>query len=91
MGQGASLLGASDEAKDTEIGVSLKTPDTVRRLQRTLYVKAKKEPEYRFYLLYDKVYREDVLAHAYALSRSAGGAPGGGRTNVRGHRGGRAG
>jgi RNA-directed DNA polymerase len=56
--------------------VSLKTPDTVRRLQRTLYVKAKKEPEYRFYLLYDKVYRDDVLAHAYALSRSAGGAPG---------------
>ena len=56
--------------------MSLQTPDTVRRLQRTLYVKAKKEPEYRFYLLYDKVYREDVLAHAYALSRSAGGAPG---------------
>jgi len=56
--------------------VSLQTPDTVRRLQRALYVKAKKEPEYRFYLLYDKVYREDVLAHAYALSRSAGGAPG---------------
>jgi RNA-directed DNA polymerase len=56
--------------------VSLQTPDTVRRLQRTLYVKAKKEPEYRFYLLYDKVYREDVLAHAYARSRRAGGASG---------------
>lgn len=56
--------------------MSLQTPDTVRRLQRTLYVKAKKEPEYRFYLLYDKVYREDVLAHAYARSRRAGGAPG---------------
>jgi len=56
--------------------VSLATPDGVRRLQRTLYVKAKQEPEYRFYLLYDKVYREDVLAHAYRLSREARGAAG---------------
>jgi len=56
--------------------VSLETPDGVRRLQRKLYVKAKQEPEYRFYLLYDKVYREDVLAHAYRLSREAWGAAG---------------
>jgi len=56
--------------------VSLVTPPKLRRLQEALYTKAKQEPAYRFYLLYDKVYRMDILAHAYALSKQHGGAPG---------------
>lgn len=56
--------------------MSLATPAKLRRLQEALYTKAKQEPAYRFYLLYDKVYRADILAHAYALSKQHGGAPG---------------
>src|SRR6266478_1694254 len=56
--------------------MSLETPIKIRMLQRKLYQKAKEQPSYRFYLLYDKMYREDVLAHAYALVKSNQGAPG---------------
>ena len=56
--------------------MSLKTPEKIRMLQRKLYSKAKQEPNYRFYLLYDKIYREDILAHGWALAKSNGGAPG---------------
>jgi RNA-directed DNA polymerase len=54
----------------------LKTPEKIRELQRKLYRKAKQEKEYRFYLLYDKVYRLDILNHAYNLVRANKGAPG---------------
>lgn len=56
--------------------MSLATPEKLRRLQEALYTKAKQAPAYRFYLLYDKVFRADILAHAYALSKQKGGAPG---------------
>jgi RNA-directed DNA polymerase len=56
--------------------MSLQTPEAIRTLQRKLYGKAKTEPGYRFYLLYDKVWRADILRHAYDLARANKGAPG---------------
>ena len=56
--------------------MSLATPAKLRRLQRALYATAKQDPTRRFHVLYDKVWREDILAHAFALSRENGGAPG---------------
>jgi RNA-directed DNA polymerase len=56
---------------------NLSTPKSVQKLQMALHAKAKAEAGYRFYALYDKISREDILAHAYAQCRSNKGAPGG--------------
>ncbi len=55
---------------------NLTTPNSVQKLQTALHAKAKAEAGYRFYALYDKISREDILAHAYAQCRSNQGAPG---------------
>ena len=55
---------------------NLSTPDSVQKLQTALHAKAKAEAGYRFYALYDKISRDDILAHAYAQCRSNRGAPG---------------
>jgi RNA-directed DNA polymerase len=55
---------------------ALETPARIRDLQRALYRRAKHDTHFRAYALYDKVYRTDLLAHAYALAKANGGAPG---------------
>lgn len=57
--------------------MSLTTPkQTVEKLQKSLHVKAKSEPSFRFYTLWDKVTRDDVLRNAYDRCRRNGGAAG---------------
>ena len=56
--------------------MSLTTPLSVQKLQTALHDKAKGSPNCRFYALYDKVYREDVLAFAYECCKANGGAAG---------------
>ena len=55
---------------------NLATPASVQKLQMALHAKAKAAPGFRFYALYDKISRDDMLMHAYAQCRSNQGAPG---------------
>jgi RNA-directed DNA polymerase len=74
-GRGLSSGQTQDVVRDRRLG-NLSTPKSVQKLQSALHAKAKTEPGYRFYALYDKIFREDILAHAYAQCRSNKGAPG---------------
>jgi RNA-directed DNA polymerase len=56
--------------------MSLATPERIRSLQRKLYCTAKAKPAFRFYTLYDKICRADILAHAYEAACTNAGAPG---------------
>jgi len=74
-GRGLGSRQTQDAEQDGRLG-NLSTPKRVQRLQKALHAKAKAEPGFRFYALYDKIYREDILAHAYAQCRSNKGASG---------------
>ena len=56
--------------------MGLETPNKIRNFQRKIYLKAKSEPDYRFYLLYDKIYRPDILLHAYLSAKLNKGSAG---------------
>jgi RNA-directed DNA polymerase len=74
-GRGLSSRLTPHVARDRRWG-NLTTPSSVQKLQTALQVKAKEAPEYRFYLLYDKVYRSDILDFAYRCCKANGGAAG---------------
>src|SRR5213594_4450450 len=74
-GRDLSSRQTQDVVRDRRLG-NLSTPKSVQKLQAALHAKAKAEAGYRFYALYDKISREDILAHAYAQCRANKGAAG---------------
>src|ERR1700732_103733 len=74
-GRGLRSRPTQQVARDRRLG-NLATPKSVQKLQIALHAKAKAEAGYRFYALYDKISRDDILAHGYAQCRSNKGAPG---------------
>jgi RNA-directed DNA polymerase len=75
-GRDLSSRPTQDVATAGRLAMSLLPPTKVGKLQEALHAKAKKTPRYRFYALYDKVYRGDVLGYAYQCCRANGGAAG---------------
>src|SRR6266567_585204 len=75
-GRNLSWKSTQEVTKTEGLVMSLKTPESVQKLQAALHDKAKKSPDVRFYALYDKVYRKDVLAFAYECCKANGGAAG---------------
>lgn len=74
-GSGPGSRLAQEVARDKRLG-NLATPSSIQKLRAALHAKAKEEPGFRFYALYDKVYRKDVLEHAYACCRAKQGSAG---------------
>src|ERR1700731_742650 len=74
-GKGPQFRQTQQAARDRGLG-NLATPKIVQKLQMALHAKAKAEAGYRFYALYDKISRDDILVNAYAQCRSNKGAPG---------------
>ena len=75
-GKGPWFKANARSGDSREIGVSLLPPTKVGKLQEALHAKAKSAPRYRFYALYDKVYRADVLGYALQCCRANGGSAG---------------
>src|SRR5436305_10420696 len=75
-GQGTGIKVNVRSGDSREIGVNLEPPLKVGKLQETLHAKAKSAPRYRFYAVYDKVYRMDVLVYAYQCCRANDGTAG---------------
>ena len=75
-GKGPQFKVNAGRGESREIDMSLPPPEKVRKLQEALGAKAKEQPNYRFYALYDKLYREDILTYAYARCKANRGAAG---------------
>src|SRR5262252_625922 len=75
-GRGLSWKETQEATKTEGLVMNLTTPESVQKLQTALHDKAKEAPNFRFYALYDKVYRKDVLAFAYECCKANGGAAG---------------
>ena len=76
-GRGPDLRQAREVTRPRRLAKGPSTPlERVRKLQISLHAKAKAEPAFRFYSLWDKVCRVDVLEEAYRACRRNDGAPG---------------
>jgi group II intron reverse transcriptase/maturase len=75
-GRGLGWKQTQEVTKKEGLAMSLATPESVQKLQTALHEKAKKSPDFRFYALYDKVYRKDVLAFSWSCCKANGGAAG---------------